>query len=267
MVGVLPGHRPMSKQPSDKRAAGGHSVPVEAQLGPLTYVKEQATERADLDTALARIPEADAFVDRQLKRIEPFFDLEPPGARARRGRGTGRLADRAGQARLRGRRRRALGAGDRGQPRSRRARPGCELRHQARRGRVDARSRTSSIDFVNAYSVLEHVDDPDQVFREVYRVLRRPGAFFFSTTSALSPLPGRDRRLPAVPLVPAAPSAAHHGLGDRESTGAGRQHHPPGDPLVQAPQGARVAARGRLRRGRRPLAAAPAASATAGAVG
>ena len=45
------------------------------QLGPLTMVKEQATERADLETALARIPEAEAFVDRQLKRIEPFFPL------------------------------------------------------------------------------------------------------------------------------------------------------------------------------------------------
>ena len=45
----------MSRQPSVKRA-GGHSVPVEAQIGPLTLVKEQATERADLETALARSP-------------------------------------------------------------------------------------------------------------------------------------------------------------------------------------------------------------------
>jgi 2-polyprenyl-3-methyl-5-hydroxy-6-metoxy-1,4-benzoquinol methylase len=68
----------VSGQPSVKRAAGGHSVAVEAQLGPLTLVKEQATERADLETALARIPEADAFLDRQLKRIEPFLPLRPP---------------------------------------------------------------------------------------------------------------------------------------------------------------------------------------------
>jgi len=54
------------------------SVRVEAQLGPLTMVKEQATEQADLDTALARIPEAEAFLDRQLRRIEPFFALRPP---------------------------------------------------------------------------------------------------------------------------------------------------------------------------------------------
>ena len=53
------GSAAMNKQPSIKRAAGGHSVPVEAQLGPLHHVKEQATERADLETALARIPEAE----------------------------------------------------------------------------------------------------------------------------------------------------------------------------------------------------------------
>ena len=43
-----------------------------------------------------------------------------------------------------------------------------------------------SVDFVNAYSVLEHVDDPDQVLREVFRVLRRPGAFLFSTIERAS---------------------------------------------------------------------------------
>ena len=58
--------------------SGQPSAGVEAQLGPLTMVKAQATEQADLDTALSRIPEADAFVDRQLKRIEPFFGLRPP---------------------------------------------------------------------------------------------------------------------------------------------------------------------------------------------
>ena len=58
--------------------SGQPSAGVEAQLGPLTMVKAQATEQADLETALSRIPEADAFVERQLKRIEPFFPLRPP---------------------------------------------------------------------------------------------------------------------------------------------------------------------------------------------
>src|SRR4051812_29772296 len=54
------------------------SASVEAHLGPLTISKFQATERADLDTALARLPEAEAFLERNLRRIEPFFDLRPP---------------------------------------------------------------------------------------------------------------------------------------------------------------------------------------------
>src|SRR4051812_45515983 len=58
--------------------SGDQSAGVQAQLGPLTMVKAQATEQADLETALSRIPEADAFVERQLQRMEPFFSLHPP---------------------------------------------------------------------------------------------------------------------------------------------------------------------------------------------
>lgn len=43
-----------------------------------------------------------------------------------------------------------------------------------------------SFDLVIASSVMEHVDDPDQVFREVYRVLRPGGGFYFYTGSNLS---------------------------------------------------------------------------------
>jgi ubiquinone/menaquinone biosynthesis C-methylase UbiE len=60
----------------------------------------------------------------------------------------------------------------------------------------------ASVDFVNAYSVLEHVDDPDQVLREVFRVLRRPGAFLFSTTSAISPFQVEIAGFPLFPWYP-----------------------------------------------------------------
>jgi SAM-dependent methyltransferase len=60
-----------------------------------------------------------------------------------------------------------------------------------------------SIDFVNCYSVLEHVDDPDRVFREAFRVLKRPGAFFFSTTSALGPFQAEIAGFPFFPWYPA----------------------------------------------------------------
>jgi SAM-dependent methyltransferase len=41
-------------------------------------------------------------------------------------------------------------------------------------------------DFVLAISVMEHVRDPLQVFREVHRVLRPGGGFFFHTTTTLA---------------------------------------------------------------------------------
>ena len=59
-----------------------------------------------------------------------------------------------------------------------------------------------SVDFLNAYSVLEHVDDPDQVLREAFRVLRRPGAFLFSTTSAISPFQVEIAGFPLFPWYP-----------------------------------------------------------------
>jgi len=187
-------------QASAKRAAGGHSVGVEAQLGPLSLVKEQATERADLDTALERIPEAEAFYDRQLKRLAPYFKLEPPATVLDVGAAQGvtlvALAKRGFQ---------AVGV----EPWA----PAIEVsRDLAQATGVELNIKPGvaeaipfedgSVDFVNAYSVMEHVDDPDQVFREAYRVLRSPGAFFFTTTSALCPLQGEIAGFPLFPWYP-----------------------------------------------------------------
>jgi SAM-dependent methyltransferase len=181
----------MSSQPS----AG-----VEAQLGPLTMVKAQATEQADLETALSRIPEADAFVDRQLKRIEPFFPLRPPARVLDVGAAQGvtltAFAKRGFQA-----------AGV--EPWE----PAIDVSHQLAEAtgvELDIKPGVAeslpfddeSIDFVNAYSVMEHVDDPDQVFREAYRVLRRPGAFLFSTTSAICPVQAEIAGFPLFPWYP-----------------------------------------------------------------
>lgn len=190
----------MSRQPSVKRAAGGHSVPVEAQLGPLTLVKEQATERADLETALARIPEAEAFLDRQLKRIDPFFGLRPPARVLDVGAAQGvtltAMAKRGFQ---------AVGV----EPWA----PAIEVSHQLAHAcgvQLDIRPGVAeslpfedeSVDFVNAYSVLEHVDDPDLALREAFRVLRRPGAFLFSTVSAISPFQAEIASFPLFPWYP-----------------------------------------------------------------
>jgi 2-polyprenyl-3-methyl-5-hydroxy-6-metoxy-1,4-benzoquinol methylase len=176
------------------------SAGVEAQLGPLTMTKAQATEQADLETALSRIPEADAFVDRQLKRIEPFFPLRPPARVLDVGAAQGvwltALAKRGYQ---------AVGV----EPWE----AAIEVSHDLAREtglQLDIRPGVAeslpfedeSVDFVNAYSVLEHVDDPDQTMREVYRVLRRPGAFLFSTVSALSPFQVEIAGFPLFPWYP-----------------------------------------------------------------
>jgi len=186
---------------SQNQVAQGRSVPVEAQLGPLTLVKEQATERADLDTALARVPEAEAFADRLLGRVTKFFPLAPPAAVLDVGAAQGvslvAYARRGFE---------AVGV----EPWE----PAIEVSRQLAEAtgvRLDIRPGVAeslpfedeSVDFVNAYSVLEHVDDPDQMLREVYRVLRRPGAFFFGTTSVLSPVQVEIAGFPLFPWYPA----------------------------------------------------------------
>jgi 2-polyprenyl-3-methyl-5-hydroxy-6-metoxy-1,4-benzoquinol methylase len=180
--------------------SGGRSVSVEAQLGPLTMVKEQATERADLETALARLPEAEAFLDRTLRRIEPFFPLRPPARVLDVGAAQGvwltPLAKRGFQ---------AVGV-EPWEPAievSRDLAQATGVQLDIREGVAEAMPfEDESIDFVNAYSVLEHVDDPDQVMREAFRVLKRPGAFLFSTTSAISPFQVEIAGFPLFPWYP-----------------------------------------------------------------
>ncbi len=60
----------------------------------------------------------------------------------------------------------------------------------------------SSFDLVIANSVLEHVQNPDLVFREVKRVLKRGGAFYISTTSVLCPHQSEIRYFPCFSWYP-----------------------------------------------------------------
>ena len=59
-----------------------------------------------------------------------------------------------------------------------------------------------SVDVVHAKSVIEHVDDADQAFREAYRVLRPGGVFWFNTASSMSPLQEEIRGFPAFGWYP-----------------------------------------------------------------
>jgi Methylase involved in ubiquinone/menaquinone biosynthesis len=59
-----------------------------------------------------------------------------------------------------------------------------------------------SMDLVLSQSVLEHVKDPQQVFKEAYRVLRPGGGFYFYTTNALCPIQHEIKLFPLFPWYP-----------------------------------------------------------------
>ncbi len=59
-----------------------------------------------------------------------------------------------------------------------------------------------SFDVVRANSVVEHVTDAAATFREVYRVLRPGGVFWFLTASSLCPIQNEIRRFPAFSWYP-----------------------------------------------------------------
>jgi ubiquinone/menaquinone biosynthesis C-methylase UbiE len=54
----------------------------------------------------------------------------------------------------------------------------------------------NSFDVVIADSVMEHVKDVECVMREVFRVLKKEGAFYFSSASAMCPYQGEIRFFP-----------------------------------------------------------------------
>jgi ubiquinone/menaquinone biosynthesis C-methylase UbiE len=61
---------------------------------------------------------------------------------------------------------------------------------------------SESIDFVHAKSVVEHVDDASVMFREVYRVLRPGGIFWFLTASSMCPMQSEIRGFPGFGWYP-----------------------------------------------------------------
>lgn len=162
--------------------------------------KEQATEQADVETAFARIPETDAFLERLVERMKPAFALEPPASVLDVGAAQGVTVTA-----LQRRGFDAQGVEPWG--------PAIEVsRELSKMTGIETRIKpgsaeslpyeSGSFDFIHAYSVMEHVDDPDLVFREAYRVLKAGGAIFFSTTSALSPTQSEIARFPLFPWYP-----------------------------------------------------------------
>lgn len=144
-----------------------------------------ATEREDLDRVLARLPETEAHVAKYRKRMAPWLALTP-GARVLdvgAAQGATLLAfQRAGFD--------AYGV----EPWE----PAIEVSQQVARQTGEPLRIVHGwaeklpydddfFDFVHAYSVMEHVDDPRACFAEAFRVLKPGGGFLFATTSAVSP--------------------------------------------------------------------------------
>lgn len=59
-----------------------------------------------------------------------------------------------------------------------------------------------SVDIVHANSVVEHVDDVETAFAEVYRILKPGGIFWFSAASSMCPRQGEIRGFPAFGWYP-----------------------------------------------------------------
>jgi 2-polyprenyl-3-methyl-5-hydroxy-6-metoxy-1,4-benzoquinol methylase len=159
-----------------------------------------ATEERDLETALAQLPDADAFIGRLVARFSPFIPLHPGATILDIGTAQGVISAAYARAGFT-----VCGV----EP----WRPALETSAElaARVGvQFDIREapgehlpfEDDSADLVHCYSVLEHVDDPFQVFREAYRVLRPGGGLFFYTTSVLSPRQSEILHFPAFPWYP-----------------------------------------------------------------
>jgi SAM-dependent methyltransferase len=160
----------------------------------------QATEQQDLGAALERLPRMEADMAKLMRRLEPRMALAADARVLDLGAAQGVCV-----AALVGAGYDAVGvepwseaigasrevAGATGRPIEVLEGTATEIPYPDR-----------SFDLVHAQSVMEHVPDLEGALREVHRVLKPGGGFYFYTTSALCPRQNEIRRFPLFPWYP-----------------------------------------------------------------
>jgi SAM-dependent methyltransferase len=159
-----------------------------------------ATERLDLDAAIARLPELERRLHALLRRLSPHLELRSGARVLDVGAAQGLTVvafHRAGF--------QAAGLEPWGEAvaKSRAVAEKTGIDFEMVEGYAESLPfESESFDLVHAQSVMEHVRDPAAVFAESHRVLRPGGGLYFHTSNALCPRQPEIRGFPCFSWYP-----------------------------------------------------------------